>query len=168
MSVFQLNDWWSTQISSGEEEFDFGCMAVGNLDNASPMAGIMHNLFCAVQIPFDILSSNALCTDKIVIGSQTGMIRIFAPIQPTFRGIECVESSILSVPLCSISPHVWWHVHFLFSWGLDPWRVIWHSNSPSLYREVRAFIAQHVGTGRVASPESDRVWVCASRWVDWR
>ena len=47
MSVFQLNDWWSRQISSGDEEFDFGCMAVGNLDNASPATGnCNHPHFC--------------------------------------------------------------------------------------------------------------------------
>ena len=41
MSVFQLNDWWSVRMSDGEE-FDRGCMVVGNVDNANPPAGNLH------------------------------------------------------------------------------------------------------------------------------
>jgi hypothetical protein len=55
MSVFQLEEWWSVKVgqdsevasaskagpdaSRGEEEFDAGCMCLGNIDNASPPSG---------------------------------------------------------------------------------------------------------------------------------
>jgi len=79
MSVFQLNEWWSTQITSGqEEEFDLGCMAIGNLDNSNP------------------------ATDKIVTGSQSGMLRIFAPIQATFRVEDLIHEENLDAPILQV------------------------------------------------------------------
>lgn len=53
MSVFQLNEWWAIQLT--DEEFDHGAMAIGNVDNASPPS------------------------DKIAIGSQQGILRIYNP-----------------------------------------------------------------------------------------
>ena len=38
MSVFQLQDWWSVKMGDGEE-FDQGCMVVGNVDNSNPPTG---------------------------------------------------------------------------------------------------------------------------------
>ena len=60
MSIFTLKDWWSVKIAE-DEEFDIGCLAVGNIDNGNP-------------------SSN-----KIVVASHNGMIRIYAPSGPQFR-----------------------------------------------------------------------------------
>jgi hypothetical protein len=41
MSVFQLHDWWTAlPNSSTDEDFDIGAMAIGNIDNASPSAGL--------------------------------------------------------------------------------------------------------------------------------
>lgn len=37
MSVFRLQEWWQTQLSQSEE-FDQGCIAIGNIDNAEPAA----------------------------------------------------------------------------------------------------------------------------------
>ena len=37
MSVFRLQEWWQTQLSQSEE-FDQGCMTIGNIDNAEPAA----------------------------------------------------------------------------------------------------------------------------------
>lgn len=61
MSAFQLQEWWGVQVCNTAEDFDIGCMAVGNLDNAVPP------------------------TDKIVLGSQQGMLRIYNPSHPSFR-----------------------------------------------------------------------------------
>ncbi len=71
MSVFQLEEWWSHHISNGSEEFDIGCMAVGNVDNSSPPS------------------------TKIVIGSIQGTLRIYNPSHPKFR----VEDLMLEQPL---------------------------------------------------------------------
>ncbi|KAM9782484.1 protein PTHB1 [Neosynchiropus ocellatus] len=54
MSLFKARDWWSVQLGEGEE-FDQGCMCVGDVDNS----GTGH--------------------DKLVVGSYMGMLRIFAP-----------------------------------------------------------------------------------------
>ncbi|KAM8826264.1 protein PTHB1 isoform 1-T2 [Synchiropus picturatus] len=54
MSLFKARDWWSVQLGKGEE-FDQGCVCVGDVDNS----GTGH--------------------DKIVVGSYMGMLRIFAP-----------------------------------------------------------------------------------------
>ncbi|XP_008322019.1 protein PTHB1 [Cynoglossus semilaevis] len=54
MSLFKARDWWSASLGEGEE-FDQGCLCVGNVDNS----GNGH--------------------DKVVVGSYMGMLRIFAP-----------------------------------------------------------------------------------------
>ena len=38
MSLFKARDWWATRVGD-DEVFDFGCMAVGNIDNASTPSG---------------------------------------------------------------------------------------------------------------------------------
>ncbi|XP_054477233.1 protein PTHB1 isoform X2 [Anoplopoma fimbria] len=54
MSLFKARDWWSAALGEGEE-FDQGCLCVGDVDNS----GTGH--------------------DKVVVGSYMGMLRIFSP-----------------------------------------------------------------------------------------
>nr|XP_061789353.1 protein PTHB1-like [Nerophis lumbriciformis] len=54
MSLFKARDWWSATLGEGEE-FDQGCICVGDVDNS----GTGH--------------------DKVVVGSYMGMLRIFSP-----------------------------------------------------------------------------------------
>ncbi|XP_056142912.1 protein PTHB1 [Lampris incognitus] len=54
MSLFKARDWWSVVLGEGEE-FDQGCLCVGDVDNS----GSGH--------------------DKVVVGSYMGMLRIFCP-----------------------------------------------------------------------------------------
>lgn len=54
MSLFKARDWWSSTLGEGEE-FDQGCLCVGDVDNS----GTGH--------------------DKVVVGSYMGMLRIFSP-----------------------------------------------------------------------------------------
>ncbi|XP_051999864.1 protein PTHB1 isoform X2 [Xyrauchen texanus] len=54
MSLFKARDWWASVLGEGEE-FDQGCLCVGDVDN----------------------SGNGY--DKIVVGSYMGMLRIFSP-----------------------------------------------------------------------------------------
>ncbi|XP_074539855.1 protein PTHB1 [Halichoeres trimaculatus] len=54
MSLFKARDWWSAALGEGEE-FDQGCLCVGDVDNS----GSGH--------------------DKVVVGSYMGMLRIFSP-----------------------------------------------------------------------------------------
>jgi Bardet-Biedl syndrome 9 protein len=77
MSVFQLQEWWNVQMSQSEE-FDIGCMSVGNVDNASP------------------------ATDKIVIGSQQGMLRIYAPTRPQYRVEDLYLEEMLGLPILQV------------------------------------------------------------------
>ncbi|KAM8870312.1 protein PTHB1 isoform 2-T3 [Spinachia spinachia] len=54
MSLFKARDWWSAALGEGEE-FDQGCLCVGDVDNS----GTGH--------------------DKVVVGSYMGMLRLFSP-----------------------------------------------------------------------------------------
>ncbi|XP_068615757.1 protein PTHB1-like, partial [Brachionichthys hirsutus] len=54
MSLFKARDWWSAVLGEGEE-FDQGCLCVGDVDNGGPGH------------------------DKLVVGSFMGMLRIFSP-----------------------------------------------------------------------------------------
>ncbi|XP_022534824.2 protein PTHB1 isoform X3 [Astyanax mexicanus] len=54
MSLFKARDWWSAILGEGEE-FDQGCLCIGDVDNSG--SGY----------------------DKVVVGSYMGMLRIFAP-----------------------------------------------------------------------------------------
>ncbi len=60
MSIFQLRDKWTTRVGDNEE-FDAASIWVGNVDNAMP------------------------ATDKIVVGSFNGFLRVYAPALRAFR-----------------------------------------------------------------------------------
>jgi Bardet-Biedl syndrome 9 protein len=77
MSVFQLNEWWGVQVASNEE-FDFGCLCVGNVDNSVPSA------------------------DKIVVGSLEGMIRIYSPSNPQYRIEDLILEESLEAPILQL------------------------------------------------------------------
>lgn len=77
MSVFQLQSWWDVQTCQSEE-FDFGCLVVGNVDNASPAA------------------------DKVVIGSQQGMLRVYNPTRPQYRVEDLILEESLSLPILQL------------------------------------------------------------------
>ncbi|CAJ1063068.1 protein PTHB1 [Xyrichtys novacula] len=74
MSLFKARDWWSAALGEGEE-FDQGCLCVGDVDNS----GSGH--------------------DKVVVGSYMGMLRIFAPhANKSSEGVP-VEAQLLEVQL---------------------------------------------------------------------
>ena len=77
MSVFQLNEWWGVQVAS-TEEFDFGCLCLGNIDNASPPS------------------------DKIVVGSLEGMIRVYNPSKPQYRIEDLILEESLGLPILQL------------------------------------------------------------------
>ncbi|XP_041798162.1 protein PTHB1 isoform X2 [Chelmon rostratus] len=74
MSLFKARDWWSAALGEGEE-FDQGCLCVGDVDNS----GTGH--------------------DKVVVGSYMGMLRIFSPhASKSSEGVP-VEAQLLEVQL---------------------------------------------------------------------
>ena len=77
MSVFQLNEWWGVQVACNEE-FDLGCLCIGNVDNSLPP------------------------TDKIVVGSLEGMIRIYNPIKPQYRIEDLILEESLGFPILQL------------------------------------------------------------------
>mmetsp|Transcript_10029 Transcript_10029/g.8982 ORF Transcript_10029/g.8982 Transcript_10029/m.8982 type:complete len:941 (-) Transcript_10029:906-3728(-) len=77
MSVFQLQEWWTTELASSED-FDHGCMAIGNLDNSKP------------------------ATDKIAIGSQQGMLRIYNPNRPNYRLEDLMVEENIGSPILQL------------------------------------------------------------------
>lgn len=77
MSVFQLQDWWSVKVADNEE-FDHGCLIVGNIDNSSPAA------------------------DKIAVGSFQGMFRMYAPSKPQFKVEDLVLEENIGLPILQL------------------------------------------------------------------
>jgi len=45
MSLFKARDWWSATLGEGEE-FDQGCLCVGDVDNSGTGHGQLHVLSC--------------------------------------------------------------------------------------------------------------------------
>ncbi|XP_053183635.1 protein PTHB1, partial [Scomber japonicus] len=76
MSLFKARDWWSAVLGEGEE-FDQGCICVGDVDNS----GTGH--------------------DKVVVGSYMGMLRIFFPHtgKSSEAGQGAAEAQLLEVQL---------------------------------------------------------------------
>ncbi|XP_035464587.1 protein PTHB1 isoform X2 [Scophthalmus maximus] len=81
MSLFKARDWWSAALGEGEE-FDQGCLCVGDVDNS----GTGH--------------------DKVVVGSYMGMLRIFSP--HTHKSSEggVTDAQLLEVQLQNAIIHV--------------------------------------------------------------
>ncbi len=77
MSVFQLQEWWSVKVAD-DEEFDVSCFGVGNVDNATNRS------------------------NKIVIGSLKGILRIYYPSRPNFRIEDLVLEENLGKPILQI------------------------------------------------------------------
>ncbi|MBN3305537.1 PTHB1 protein, partial [Amia calva] len=74
MSLFKARDWWSVTLGEGEE-FDRGCLCVGDVDNGS--SGY----------------------DKIVVGSYMGLLRIYTPHPSKPGGTLQPEEQLLEVQL---------------------------------------------------------------------
>ncbi|XP_069777145.1 protein PTHB1 isoform X10 [Narcine bancroftii] len=72
MSLFKARDWWSTYVGE-QEEFDQGCLRVADVDNTE--------------------------SDKIIVGSYKGVLRIYAP-EPSKPGAALQpEELILEIQL---------------------------------------------------------------------
>ncbi|KAA8591941.1 hypothetical protein FQN60_017315, partial [Etheostoma spectabile] len=74
MSLFKARDWWSATLGEGEE-FDQGCLCVGDVDNS----GTEH--------------------DKVVVGSYMGILRIFSPHANKTSEGALVEALLLEIQL---------------------------------------------------------------------
>ncbi|XP_059177174.1 protein PTHB1-like [Physella acuta] len=71
MSLFKTRDWWSASVGE-DEEFDLGCMCIGNIDNST------HGY------------------DKVVIGSYQGVLRIYNPNpNSSTNGVSSAEDLVL-------------------------------------------------------------------------
>ena len=76
-SLFKARDWWSTRCGD-REEFDRGCLLVGNLDNE--MSG----------------------GDKVVTGSFQGMLRVYQPKQKGFKPDDLLLEQNLELPIMQL------------------------------------------------------------------
>ncbi|XP_046859172.1 protein PTHB1-like [Xenia sp. Carnegie-2017] len=77
MSLFKGREWWSTSAGCGEE-FDLGCLCVANINN-------------------DVSSS-----DKIIVGSYHGMLRIFMPRSAEFKPEDLMLEIQMSQPILQV------------------------------------------------------------------
>ncbi|GFH13671.1 Bardet-biedl syndrome 9 protein, partial [Haematococcus lacustris] len=80
MSLFKARDWWVTQCGSGAEEFDGGCLCLGNIDN-DPHEAV-----------------------KLATGSLSGILRIYQPKDRDFKPEDLLleqelEQAILQLEL---------------------------------------------------------------------
>lgn len=79
MSVFHLQEWWSVKVTPNEdEEFDASCFCVGNIDNALPV------------------------TNKILVGSMAGILRMYHPTKPNYRIEDLVLEENLHAPILQV------------------------------------------------------------------
>ncbi|XP_067305516.1 protein PTHB1 isoform X2 [Pseudorasbora parva] len=74
MSLFKARDWWACTLGEGEE-FDQGCLCVGDVDNSG--TGY----------------------DKIVVGSFMGMLRIFSPHPAKPADLTEADAQLMEVQL---------------------------------------------------------------------
>lgn len=77
MSLFKTREWWSTACGNGEE-FDQGCMAIGNVDESRDGGS------------------------KIVTGSFSGMIRVYAPKERDYKVDDLVLEVDLKIPIIQV------------------------------------------------------------------
>ena len=50
MSLFKARDWWTVKVGENEE-FDVGCLAVGNISNVESTTAIgRHMGYCCCQV----------------------------------------------------------------------------------------------------------------------
>ncbi|ETV90279.1 hypothetical protein H310_14908, partial [Aphanomyces invadans] len=85
MSLFQAREWW-TVASGNTEEYTYGALAVGNVDN------------------------DPTPHDKIVVGSLNGILRVYYPTQGEFKidhllMEEQLEYPVLQVEIGRFVPH---------------------------------------------------------------
>lgn len=78
MSLFRAREWWSAKLGEGEE-FDRGCMALGNVDN------------------------DASDSVKVVTGSFQGMLRVHLPLKADFRIEDLLLEQDLGAPILQVS-----------------------------------------------------------------
>lgn len=80
MSVFQLQEWWSVKVTQdATEEFDMSCFCIGNADNAFPIS------------------------NKIIVGSQAGVLRMYHPTKPNYRIEDLVLEELLDSPILQVA-----------------------------------------------------------------
>ncbi|KAL0477411.1 peptidyl-tRNA hydrolaseB1 [Acrasis kona] len=82
MSLFRARDWWSTKCGY-DEEFDKGCMVVGNVDNQ--------------------IGSAQDSNDKIVTGSFSGLLRIYKPVKGKFSPNDLMLEQQLDQPVLQLA-----------------------------------------------------------------
>ncbi len=99
-----MNDWWSTSLVDGDkdEDFDIGAMCIGNLDNASPpryslILSLLYTNMHTLTNPITYSYSN-----KIIIGSQQGIIRIFNPTKLGYRIEDLIYEADLGSPILQV------------------------------------------------------------------
>jgi Bardet-Biedl syndrome 9 protein len=99
MSLFQTKEWWSTRAGA-DESFAAGALVVGNVDNSEQASGMQqhtHSCLC-----FALKKRVWWRSDKIVIGSLEGTLRIYHPAQAEFRIEDLVHEEDLGAPILQL------------------------------------------------------------------
>jgi Bardet-Biedl syndrome 9 protein len=78
MSIFEIKEWWAQKVGDGEE-FDTNSICVGNVDNSTP------------------------ASNKIVVGSFEGFLRIYQPSKGEFKGRHLLLEKNLNDGILQVS-----------------------------------------------------------------
>uniref|UniRef100_A0A0G4FL56 PTHB1 N-terminal domain-containing protein n=1 Tax=Chromera velia CCMP2878 TaxID=1169474 RepID=A0A0G4FL56_9ALVE len=79
MSLFTTREWWSVNVGEGDETFDEGCMCAGNFGGCSPSR------------------------EKIVVGSFSGVLRVFLPQQRGYSPRDLLAEKDLELPILQVA-----------------------------------------------------------------
>lgn len=82
MSLFRLRESWSTKCGDSEE-FEKGSLCIGNVDNERGDSG-------------------SCCLDKIVVGSLSGMLRIYKPQKNNYYPTDLLLEKQLEAPILQL------------------------------------------------------------------
>lgn len=75
MSLFKAREWWSCQVGNGEQ-FDYGCLKVGSFNDDTNSTVSIHSLHAINSLSVSVFIVHL---DKIVVGSHSGILRIYNP-----------------------------------------------------------------------------------------
>lgn len=113
MSLFKARDWWST--TSGFEEFhDLGSLCAANIDNSPNGYGMHMHAACRDCMPsgYGLLMNHGLCSsttsclvdsDKLIVGSFQGLVRIYEPHPPAFSADHVILEQQMTSPVLQVA-----------------------------------------------------------------
>ena len=96
-----MREWWSTK-SENDEEYSYGALVVGNVDNDSSGLGISSQLVSTTFVEQFCVANLFSFAAKIVTGSLHGTLRVYYPTQNEFKIEHLLLEENLGEPILQI------------------------------------------------------------------